>query len=315
MKKIDKNASLFGKPETDAPHSSDSPLRSREDAVSRQRPEESAAVNIRFTPRQPRYSLADLTLETRTRDEVGILLSRVKNNQLIFDEWGFSRVHRAGSNLSFNLYGPPGTGKTTCAEAIAHELGKNIIEIGYAELESKYVGETAKNIVRAFEAASSSESVVFFDEADSILGRRITSVSSSADQAVNVSRAVMLKELDRFSGLCLFATNLSGNFDKAFVRRIAQSVEIPLPSLATRSELWRNMFPKAAPHRPIDFDKLAAESNDMSGGDIKNAILYALSRLAARDHRNQPLNTLDLFQAITEIKNSKAVYARNESPI
>ena len=64
--------------------------------------------------------------------------------------------------------------------------------------------------------------MLFFDEADSILGKRLANVSQSTDHAVNVSRSVMLLELDRFDGVTVFATNLASNYDSAFVRRIRQ---------------------------------------------------------------------------------------------
>ena len=102
------------------------------------------------------------------------------------DGWGLRRLFPHLSGTALNLYGPPGTGKTLCAEALAYELGRPLLVADYAEIESKYVGDTPKNIVRCFEQAEHAEAVLFFDEADLILGSRLSSVSQSADHGVNV---------------------------------------------------------------------------------------------------------------------------------
>lgn len=86
------------------------------------------------------------------------------------------------------------------AEALAAELGVDVIEVNYAEIESKYVGETGKNIRAAFQQATQTNALLFFDEADAILGARMSNVTQAADRAVNVARAAMLKELDAFQG-------------------------------------------------------------------------------------------------------------------
>ena len=171
-----------------------------------------------------------------------------------------------------------------CVEALARDLEKKLIDVSYAELESKYVGDTGKNIVAAFVAARKQNAVLFFDEADSILGRRMTEVTQAADQAVNVARAVMLKQLDAFDGIVAFATNLAKNFDMAFVRRIPFHIEIPLPDEFGLKRIVQELVPHKVPFREkIDFGRIAQASVGMSGGDLKNVVVNAICSLAATD--------------------------------
>ena len=118
--------------------------------------------------------MQDVILPEQVRREIEILKSRIKYHDLIYHEWGFENIDPKGVNIAVCLYGPPGTGKSMCAEGLASEFGQDILEVNYAEIESKYVGETPKNIVSAFGAAKRANAILFFDEADSILGRRLT---------------------------------------------------------------------------------------------------------------------------------------------
>jgi ATP-dependent 26S proteasome regulatory subunit len=144
---------------------------------------------------------------------------------------------------------------------------------------------------------------LFFDEADSILGKRMTQVTQAADHGVNVARAVMLKQLDEFDGIVAFATNLARNFDGAFVRRILMHIEIPLPDAARRLLLWQKMITPAVPGRgTIGWQELAEQSDGLSGGDIKNAVVNALAAVAARDDGERFATTADFAQAIEDVR-------------
>lgn len=237
-----------------------------------------------FMAREPLYSLQNLVLDKATAVRLESLKNRFRMHDLVYGEWGLGEIDPSGKHIAFNLYGPPGTGKTMCVEALAREWGKKLIDVSYAEIESKYVGETGKNIVAAFKAAQEQGAVLFFDEADSILGQRMTSVTQAADQAVNVARAVMLKQLDAFDGIVAFATNLARNFDNAFVRRIPVHIEIPLPDVEGRKRILETIVPEKVPFKgKIDFAALAAKTPGLSGGDLKNVVVNAISDLAVQN--------------------------------
>ena len=240
-----------------------------------------------FEVRKPRYFYKDLILQKDILHELSVLQSMIENHDLVYQEWGLDRIDPYGDQTAFNLYGPPGTGKTMIVEALCNHLNKPLIDVNLSQLESKYVGETGKNIVNAFEAAKKNKAVLFFDEADAVLGKRLSNVTQSADSSVNTARGVMLKQLEQHSRIVAFATNFEHNYDPAFVRRILKHIHIPLPDLDCRLKLWQSKLPSNVPGRnEIDFNILAQKSDQLSGGDIlvvvKNALFDAASSIVQK---------------------------------
>ena len=290
------------KPIRSMPAMSPEPVRDGEKAKER---------TVAFVAREPLYSLGNLVLDATTAKRLESLKNRFATHRLVYEDWGLGETDPSGRHIAFNLYGPPGTGKTMCVEALAREWGKKLIDVSYAEIESKYVGETGKNIVAAFRAAKEQDALLFFDEADSILGQRMTSVTQAADQAVNVARAVMLKQLDAFDGIVAFATNLARNFDGAFVRRIPVHIEIPLPNEEGRKRILETILPAKVPFKDkIDFSLLAAKTSGLSGGDLKNVAVNAISDLAAQSWQSMDstaITSVFLAQAETTAKAKRDV--------
>ena len=259
-----------------------------------------------FRPRPPRHRLDQLVLDAETlariREAVNVLLSQ----DLLFGCWNLGSVARTGRRVALNFYGPPGTGKTLAAEAIAAMLEREILVISYAELESKYVGETPKNIRAAFRRATETGALLFFDEADSILGKRLTSVSQAADNAINVARSTTLIELDDFDGAVVFASNLVKNYDSAFLRRVLAHVEFRLPATEQRRRIWECHIPKELPLADdVDFAQLAQYSEHAAGGDIQNAVLLAASYASLRQGAAQVVAMADCKRAIAFILDGK----------
>lgn len=262
-----------------------------------------------FVVEAPRRRLADLIVPEATRRQLNTLLTKIRHHHTLYETFGLSEVDPYGGRTAINLYGPPGTGKSFAADAIANELGLGIIRANYAEIESKYVGETAKNIKAAFEKAREAGAVLFFDEADSILGRRLSNITQSTDHAVNVSRSVMLLELDRFSGVTVFATNLASNYDTAFVRRILGHVEMPLPDAEARARLWRSHIPRRMPVSldTPDWERLVAETQGLAGGDILNCVVAAASQAIERDGPTCRVALSDFLTAIAAARRARDV--------
>jgi SpoVK/Ycf46/Vps4 family AAA+-type ATPase len=226
--------------------------------------------------------LADVVLPPRTRRTLEQALAQVRNHTLIFGRWGLGERHVSGRGLAFNFAGPPGTGKTICAEAIAHELGVKLLVVDYAEAESMWLGETPKNIVAIFRAAVDQNAVLFFDEADAIATRRSAGAPSPQDREMNLTVNVLLRELETFNGIVIFATNLAANFDPAFERRLRTHVLFEMPGVEERARIWQlQIHPKKTPlAADVDFRRLA-ERYVVSGGDIKNAVIKAAAAAAA----------------------------------
>ena len=230
----------------------------------------------------PERTLADVVLPAQTRRTLEQALAEVRNHTLIFSRWGLGERHTSGLGLAFNFAGPPGTGKTICAEAIAHELGMKLLVVDYAEAESMWIGETPKNIVAAFRAAVDQHAVLFFDEADAIATRRSASAPLRSDREANLTVNILLRELEAFNGIVIFATNLAANFDPAFERRIRTHVLFEMPGVEERERIWElQIHPKKTPLAPdVDFRRLA-ERYVISGGNIKNVVIKAAAAAAA----------------------------------
>lgn len=200
---------------------------------------------IDFSPylRDPKYSFDDVVLPETTKHQVESILAELQYEDLIYNEWGMREKHKLDKALSVNFFGSPGTGKTLTAEALALALGMKIVVVPYQQLESKYVGETPKNIAAAFEFATRQKAVLFFDEADSFLGKRLENVTQSTDTAVNLTRSVMIMQLSEYEGIVIFATNLIRNYDPAFISRIRWKIQFDLPDEEGRSKIWQAQIP------------------------------------------------------------------------
>jgi SpoVK/Ycf46/Vps4 family AAA+-type ATPase len=224
----------------------------------------------------PKRSFDDVVLPERTLRALNHALALVRKHDLIFRQWGLAERHSTGLGLAFHFAGPPGTGKTICAEALAYTLSRKLLVVRYSELESRWVGQTAKHVASVFQAAERQDAVLFFDEADAIAGRRFTAMQAAVEREANAVVNVLLHELETFPGVVIFATNLAANMDPAFERRIRTHIMFEMPDVDARDRIWRvQLHPRKTPLADdVDFRALA-EAYPRSGGDIKNAVLKA----------------------------------------
>ncbi len=275
-------------------------------AVEEPKPEKKEVVEEVFIPEEPKWSLDEIILSDDVKNQILDVATYADNAHRVFELWGFKRTHKFSRRIGINLYGEPGTGKTMAAHAIAKNLGRKILVVNYADIESKFVGETPKNIRKAFEAAQKSDSILFFDEADAILSKRVTNMTQAVDVSVNQTRSVMLMLMNEFQDFIIFATNFIENFDAAFMRRISIHIKFTLPDEICRKKLWRMYTPLEVPNN-LDFDELAKKFDDISGSDISNAMLNAAFKAA-----RLKLDELDknlVFEAVENILASKRANA------
>ena len=268
--------------------------------------EKNQPVEEIFIPEEPKWSLDEIILPDDVKNQILDVATYADNSHRVFELWGFKKTHKFSRRIGINLYGAPGTGKTMAAHAIAKELGRKILIVNYADIESKFVGETPKNIRKAFEAAKNSNSILFFDEADAILSKRVTNMTQAVDVSVNQTRSVMLMLMNEFQDFIIFATNFIENFDAAFMRRISTHIKFTLPDFECRKRLWRMYTPLEVPNN-LDFDELAKKFDGISGSDISNAILNAAYK-AAR-HKLDELDKNLVFEAVENILASKRANA------
>ena len=225
---------------------------------------------------EPRFALEQVALNEKVKEQIQTAIAAVRYKTKMTEEWGMSEYFSGNRAVILNFYGKAGTGKSMTAEAVAKALNKKVYHINYSELESKYVGETPKNIRRAFECATRDDAVLIFDEADSFLGKRLSSVTQSADYGVNITRSVLLMELEKFSGVVVFNTNLISNYDEAFKRRILLSVYFDMPDEKARLQIWKlHLSDKMPLADDVTAESLAGRYDKVSGADIKDMVFYA----------------------------------------
>lgn len=264
---------------------------------------------MQFIPCVPRYKLdSDVILSDTTSLQLTECLAKLRFHRTIYIDWNFSSVDPMGLCTIMNFYGAPGTGKTLAAEAIAGQLGLQFLPLGIAEIESKFLGETAKNIHAAFNTARDEQALLFFDEADTLLGKRLSSVTQGVDNEVNAMRSTLLIELERFNGVVIFATNFERNYDQAFRSRIGYHVRFDLPDYRARERLWERMLVADIPIKPPRADLLAhcAELSDgLSGREIRTCMRLALPKALLAAEQADTVAALDyrhLEQAIAEVR-------------
>ena len=216
----------------------------------------------------------DLVLPDEIGDTIVSIIDRIRHRSRVLGAWGFARKVGKGLGVTVLFGGEPGTGKSMACGLIAREVGLDLYVIDLARVTSKWIGETEKNLGRAFDAAEAGHVLLLFDEADTILGKR-SEVKSSNDRNANLETNYILARLEQFQGIALFTTNLASAIDPAVSRRMSAQVTFPFPDVDTRAELWRRMIPKETPlHGAIDFHRLA-KNFELSGGFIRNVVLRA----------------------------------------
>jgi hypothetical protein len=197
---------------------------------------------------------------------------RVDRRERVFDQWGFGERASRGRGVHALFAGPSGTGKTMAAEVIANHLGLDLHRIDLSAVVSKYIGETEKNLERIFSLAV--DVILFFDEADALFGKR-SEVQDAHDRYANIEISYLLQRMEEYDGLSILATNLRGNIDDAFLRRLTYQVQFPFPDTTLRRGLWRSVWPQPLPRADdVDLDRLA-DAFTLSGGNIRNVVLGA----------------------------------------
>ncbi|MCQ2362578.1 MAG: ATP-binding protein [Acidaminococcaceae bacterium] len=266
-------------------------------------------MDVDFVPVVPKWSIDDLVLGKSTKDKILDIAAYYLNHKKVFLEWGMETTHKYSKKLGINLWGESGTGKTMAAHAIAKYLGRKIIIVDYADIESKYVGETSKNLRRVFVKAKETGAILFFDEADAILSRRVTGMEHSTDVSVNQTRSEMLMLLNEYEDIIIFATNFIENFDPAFMRRILMHIRFDLPDSECRKILWKKYIPEKLPN-DFNIGELTGLSDGLSGSDISNAVLNAA--FSAAREKSEIVHQKYIEDAIKNIKESKIANSKKK---
>jgi len=201
------------------------------------------------------------------------ITNRVSQRQRVYDDWGFRKQINRGLGINALFSGASGSGKTMAAEVIASALKLDLYLINLSSVVSKYIGETQRNLCNLFNTAEDSGAVLFFDEADALLGKR-SEVKDSHDRYADIEISYFLQRMESYRGLVILATNTGGAMEKVFMRRIQFIVDFPFPDVVQRNEIWQKIFPSRTPvDEELDYERLAKLS--LNGGSIFNIALNA----------------------------------------
>ncbi len=203
------------------------------------------------------------------------------------------------------LIGSPGTGKTMIAKAVAHHTNATFVRLVGSELVQKYIGEGARLVRELFQMArEKAPTIIFIDEVDSIGAKRLE-VATSGDREVQRTLMQLLAEMDGFEPLSnvkiIAATNRPDILDEALLRpgRFDRIIEVPIPAVGGRAEIFKIHSRPMTMHEPIDFEVLAVRCEGATGADIK-AICTEAGMWAIREERDQ-VTAVDFDRAIEKV--------------
>jgi SpoVK/Ycf46/Vps4 family AAA+-type ATPase len=227
----------------------------------------------------PKVRLKDVILEEEANQQVNRIIDAVRYLPSVLHRWNIGGTGGDRGGIVSLFHGPPGTGKTLCAEAIAGELNKPLKIARSSTILSKWVGESERNLEKIFKDARAHGAVLFIDEADSLIEKRDVASNSHTRSLVNL----LLSLIERHNGLVLLATNHREHLDSALERRVTHQVHLKRPEATIRLRLWKQMLPETAPGvSQLNLESLAHDY-DLSGAEIRVAILRAATTAAAQD--------------------------------
>jgi len=250
--------------------------------------------SINFPAKLIKTELAwkDLVINDELIGQIEELKSWLKFNNELISEWGMGgRINKGYKAL---LYGPSGTGKTLTVGLLGKEVNKEVYKIDLSMVLSKYIGETEKNLEQIFAKAEDKGWILFFDEADSLFGKR-TNVRDAHDKYANQEVSYLLQRIEDYNGMVILATNMKNNIDDAFMRRFNSILKFTVPEAEDRIKIWRLAFPNDVQfcnnnREPIDIPELV-KNYVVSGGSIVNVVHYASIKAIERyqDNKTQKL--------------------------
>ncbi len=275
---------------------------------------------IKYEAVEPNWSLDEIVLTNDVRKKLERATKIIVNKNVIFNTLGYSRADKTIKSI-ICFYGPAGTGKTITAQAIAKQLKKKIVFSSYAQIESKYVGDGAKNLRKIFQDAEAQDAVLFMDECDSFLSKRIESTDSGSDKHYNRMSNELFQLLENHTGCIIFATNLLTDIDKAFKSRIIDSIYFPLPDKEGRAKILKKMcLPEilnSVFKTDKDLDEFAEHLDGFSGRDMRKSLLLSYAEISD-DVANVGFDryawSLDKFRCgFDDVKNSFSESTENSS--
>ena len=226
--------------------------------------------------------LADLVVPDELRIQLDEIVAWHRGSHRVRWSMNVGAADPIGTGLTCLMAGKSGTGKTFAARCLAAELGLNLYRIDLSQVVSKYIGETEKALAQVFDEVEAGHGLLLFDEADALFGRR-SEVKDAHDRYANIEVGYLLQRLESYDGIAVLTTNLQGNMDAAFVRRLRFILHFPAPDRELRRRLWERSLPgKEWRDDDLELDALA-DRFQLNGGAIHNIGLAAAHLAAATE--------------------------------
>jgi hypothetical protein len=215
-------------------------------------------------------ALHELAVADPTREELDALAARCRMREQLAA--ASAAVAQGNPGVRALFAGGSGTGKTLAARLLAALLGKDLYRIDLAATVNKYLGETEKNLNRAFAAAEELDVVLLLDEGDALMANR-TDVSSSNDRYANLETNFLLQRIESYEGILLVTSNAADRIDKAFTRRMDVVINFRSPDEWRRYEILKTHL--GAHGVDDDWLQQAACRCALSGGQWRNVVAHA----------------------------------------
>lgn len=257
------------------------PFKSGVDVLPRDKERELPLADIR----KPARSLSDILLKEKPRGQLQRILEEYSKAELL-------RVHGLKPKTKLLFCGPPGCGKSLCAEIISSEVQAPLLYIRFDAIISSYLGETAANLRKVFNYASSGRWVVVFDEFDAIGKSRTDSTEHGELKRVVNS---FLQLLDAFEGesIIIAATNHEKLLDKALWRRFDEVLFFSRPTLS-EARILLDMKLRNFPQKGLNLNKAAKGLVGFSHADIEWICLDAVKSAIVQDREFVTQELLDI---------------------
>jgi SpoVK/Ycf46/Vps4 family AAA+-type ATPase len=226
----------------------------------------------------------DLILTDAVREQIDELENWVRDRHTLMREWGMQGRLRPGYRALFQ--GPPGTGKTLTATLLGKSTERTVYRVDLSFVVSKYSGETEKNLATLLDQASNRDWILYFDEADALLGKR-SSVKDAHDRYANQEVSYLLQRVEDYEGLVILASNFRANLDEAFLRRFNAVIRFPLPTEDQRRAIWLRSLPARGEREQLA--EILARF-ELTGGNIVNVIQFAAVEAIAAGRSEIGLN-------------------------
>jgi transitional endoplasmic reticulum ATPase len=204
------------------------------------------------------------------------------------------------------LHGPPGTGKTYITEALAGELGYNVVIAQASDITSSLVGEAADNMADLFEIARNNQPcLLFLDEIDAIAAERSGSTNKTMSESQMITQ--FLTEMSATKGedvVVVSATNLPDEIDGAAWRRFDERIEVPPPDATARAAILRvHLRDRPVVTDEIDWEEIKQATDGYVASDLE-IIASTAARNALKEARDAdsvvPISQAHLTAAIED---------------